>query len=282
MKTLRRMTARLALPVAAGLALLAGCGGGDDNGVSGGGNVFGVTPNGSLVRFDKDAPSGIATVGAISGLGGGESVVGLDFRPFNGQLYAVTSANRLYTINTSTAAAAAVGPAFTPGLTGSVAGVDFSPAADRLRIVTASEQNLRVHPESGAVLAIDTNLVYATGDPNAGNTPDVAAAAYTNNANPAPATNTLFVIDTSRDVLARLGGVDGVPSANGGSLVTVGPLGVDAASGPVGFDISGNGTALAVMTVGGARGLYRINLSTGAATQVGPLGADVSEIAITL
>jgi hypothetical protein len=50
----------------------------------------------------------------------------------------------------------------------------------------------------------------------------------------------------------------------------------------VGFDISGNGTALAVMQVGGTRGLYSVNLSSGAVTLIGPLGADVSEIAVTL
>src|SRR5688572_30485329 len=118
----------MALILAAVFAfMMTGCGGdGDGGGASGGTNVFGVTPAGNLVRFDRSTPANVTSIGAITGLAGGESVVGLDFRPFTGQLYAVTSANRLHTVNPSTGAATAVGAAFTPGLSGAVAGVDFS------------------------------------------------------------------------------------------------------------------------------------------------------------
>jgi hypothetical protein len=265
------------------LVAAAGCGSGNGAQAQGGSTVFGVTPAGQLVRFNRTTPATVTTIGPISGLAGGESVAGMDFRPFTDQLYAVTTANKLYRINTTNGNATPIGAqAFTPGLSGSVAGMDFSAESDRLRIVTAAEQNLRINPDTGAVLVIDTALAYAAGDPNFGNTPDVAAAAYTNNANPPPSSATLYVIDTSRDVLARVGGVGGVPSPNGGALSTIGPLGVDASSGPTSLDITGSGTALAVIQVGGTRGLYSVNLNTGAVTLIGALGADVSEIAITL
>ena len=269
----------------AGLAAVAmsGCGGdGNNGGAQGGTDVFGITPTGTLVRFARSNPASVTTIGTISGLSVGETLVALDYRPSNGQLYAVSSNSRLYRINASTASATAVGPAFTPALVGSVFGIDFNPAADRLRIVSDAEQNLRLNADTGAVAAVDSPLAFVAGDPNAGNTPDVVALAYTNNANPAPANSTAYVVDTTRDVLARLGGPNGTPSPNVGGLTTIGPLGVDAASGVVSMDISGNGTALAVMTVGGTRGLYSVNLNTGVVTLVGVLGANVSDIAITL
>ena len=272
-----------AIVVGLGVLAIAGCGGGGGGGgIQAGNSVFGITPAGSLVRFEKNNPAIVTTVGAVDGLDGGESLVAIDFRPFTNQLYALSSQSRLYTINTSNADATPVGAAFTPALVGSVFGMDFNPAADRLRIVSDAEQNIRINADTGALLTADTNLAFVAGDPNAGNTPDVAALAYTNNTNPPPASATAYVVDTTRDVLARLGGVDGTPSPNGGGLTTIGPLGVDATSGLASLDISGNGTALAVMTVGGTRGLYTVNLTTGAATLVGALGANVSEIAITL
>ncbi len=272
-----------AVMVGLGVLAIAGCGGGGGGGgIQGGSSVFGITPAGSLVRFERTNPAIVTTVGAVGGLGGGESLVAIDFRPFTNQLYALSSQSRLYRLNTSNANATAVGAAFTPTLVGSVFGMDFNPAQDRLRIVSDAEQNIRINADTGALLASDTNLAFVAGDSNAGNTPDVAALAYTNNVNPPPASTTAYVVDTTRDVLARLGGVDGAPSPNGGGLTTVGPLGVDATSGLVSLDISGNGTALAVMTVGGTRGLYSVNLTTGAVTLVGVLGANVSDIAITL
>jgi len=72
----------------------------------------------------------------------------------------------------------------------------------------------------------------------------------------------------------RIGGVDGNPSPNGGLVTAVGslmvPIGHEA-----GFDIDGpTNTAWAVMTefFSGVVGLYTIDLSTGAATLVGPVG----------
>jgi hypothetical protein len=48
-------------------------------------------------------------------------------------------------------------------------------------------------------------------------------------------------------------------------------LGIDT-SGLVGFDIAADGTAFVSLTVGSIARLYTINLATGAATLVGPIG----------
>ena len=50
--------------------------------------LYGVTTGNSLIRFDSATPGTTTTVGAITGLQGGENVLGIDFRPATGQLFA--------------------------------------------------------------------------------------------------------------------------------------------------------------------------------------------------
>lgn len=206
---------------------------------------------------------------AITGLQSGENVLGIDFRPLNGQLYAVGSSSRIYTINTSSGAAAAVGMGpFTPALPSNpVVGFDFNPTVDRIRLVTSTGLNLRLVPETGAVAFVDGSL-------NPG-TPSVTAAAYTNNFAGATMT-TLFDIDSQSDKLFRQ-----VPP-NDGTLVEVGTLGIDV-EGTNGFDIGGrSGTAYAILKVGGTSAIYTINLTSGAATKVANFPATVRGMAVGL
>ncbi|HEX4844215.1 MAG TPA: DUF4394 domain-containing protein, partial [Limnobacter sp.] len=120
------------------------------------GDVFVLTSNGQLATFNRAAPSVVRTSVAITGVMSGDTLLGMDFRPRDGQLYAVArstpgNGGRLYTINTSTGAAtavatltAAVGSTYTtidPAATSF--GVDFNPAADALRVISNTGQNLR-------------------------------------------------------------------------------------------------------------------------------------------
>ena len=52
--------------------------------------LFGLTENNQLVRFDSAAPGTVTTV-AVTGLGGGETLLGLDFRPADEKLYGITN-----------------------------------------------------------------------------------------------------------------------------------------------------------------------------------------------
>src|SRR4029079_6264434 len=100
-------------------------------------------------------------------------------------------------------------------------------------------------------------------------------AAYTNTFAGATST-TLYVLDSNLDILA----IQNPP--NNGTLTTVGALGVDT-SAEVGFDIAPrSGTALVSLTVGGSAQLYTINLATGAASLIGPIGSaqPIRDIAI--
>jgi hypothetical protein len=117
---------------------------------------------------------------AITGLGAGETILGMDFRPATGQLYALGSTSRIYIINLTTGVATQVGTdgAFT--LNGTKFGFDFNPVPDRIRVISNTEQSLRLNPNDGTLTASDIPLAYEPADPNAGTNPTAGAAAYTN------------------------------------------------------------------------------------------------------
>ena len=233
--------------------------------------VFGVDASGNLVRFKANAP-GTSTSLPITGLVGGaaEAIVGLDFRPATGVLYALTQESpvgRLYTIDQATGTATfratlTADPTDTTapysGLIGSRFGVDFNPVSDRLRAVSNSDQNLRINVDAGLVI---------TDDPlNPGN-PTVVGSAYINNTH-GTTTTTLYGIDAGTDALV----LQNPP--NNGIIATVGTgLAIGDISDVVGFDVrtaGGTNRPLAAMTVGAVQSLYSINLSTGIATSLGP------------
>ncbi len=238
-------------------------------------SVWALTASQKLVNFSNLSPGTIARTVTITGLAAGETLVGLDFRPRNGQLFVVSSASRVYTLNTTTGAATAVGTAaFTPAVSGTAFGMDFNPVPDRIRFVSDGDQNLRLHPDTGGVAGTDTTIVFATGDPNQAANPNLVGAAYSNNV-AGTTTTTMYAIDSNLDVLVRQGSVGGAPvSPNAGQLFTIGALGVNTNE-QVGFDIADfNDYALASLTASGATQsqLYTINLSTGAATLIGAIG----------
>ncbi|MBC7890310.1 MAG: DUF4394 domain-containing protein [Ferruginibacter sp.] len=212
--------------------------------------AFAVDQVNNLLIFNPANTASVVSK-AITGLAMGENVLGIDFRPLNGQLYALTSNSRVITLNTSSGASAPVGTLSTP-LSGTQFGFDFNPTVDRIRIISNSGQNLRYNPND------PTLPVLIDGSLNPG-MPAVTAAAYSNNF--AGATTTmLFDIDVNTDKLY----LQNPP--NTGVLVEIGNLNynVDAANG---FDIGGtSGTAWAILSSGGDAKLYTINTITGAAT----------------
>lgn len=196
----------------------------------------------------------------LTGMVSGDEIVGLDFRPLNGQLYALGSASRIYTVNTSSGELSPVGAAaFSTLLEGDDFGFDFNPTVDRIRIISNTGQNLRVHPETGAVVEVDGRL-------NPGE-PAATATAYTNSypeaLNSGDATTEMFVIDAATGTLYKQ------DPPNDGVLLPVGPLGVDVQAGS-GFDISAfNNHAYAILTVADQTALYGIDLGSGAANRIG-------------
>jgi len=233
--------------------------------------LYGVDAQNRLVSFTSDRPNAISRT-AFVGLPAGEQILGLDVRPAGNLLIALSSASRLYRIDAATGQATAIGTtAFAPALNGTTFGFDLNPTVDRIRVTANSGQNLRLNPDTGANAAVDGQLSYATGDPGAGTTPRVVGSAYTNSVAGATTTQ-LFDLDAARNALV----LQNPP--NNGTLVTVGLLGVDFADN-AGFDIaSSDGTAYAALQIQGSdvsSQLYRINLTTGAATVIGRIGGRV-------
>jgi hypothetical protein len=229
--------------------------------------AFGLTTGNALIRFNTTTPAVVLGRATLSGLQPGETLLGVDFRPANNALYGVGSSGRLYTVDPTSGAARMVGAGpLDPAPRGSAFGVDVNPVPDRLRVVGTDGQNLRINMDTLEVI-VDGALAYAAGDRNAGARPGVVAAGYTNNMAGAQSTM-LYVIDSGLDVLA----LQNPP--NDGVLNTVGPLGLNTAD-LTGFDIApGTGTAYAALTPAGASasGLYRVDLSSGAARAIGPIG----------
>jgi hypothetical protein len=271
--------ARLVLASSLALAL-AGCGGSDDDDhhmappapetpAMSAGDVFALTAGNRLVSFNRDAPATVRTNVAVTGLQSGENLIGIDFRPADGKLYAVASTGRLYTIDTGTGAAtlkstlgadAADSTAPFTALAGTDFGVDFNPVADRLRIVGNTGQSLRINVDTGATTTDGTINGGAAGTA-------ITASAYTN-AFAGTGATTLYGIDTANGTLY----VQNPP--NDGRLATPVPLGV-AAGGVNGFDIDARtNVGYLLATVAGARNLYSVNLgaTANAATLVGALG----------
>ena len=238
--------------------------------------LIGLTTTNKLIKFDSATPAKISGSVAVTGLQAGETILGIDYRPANGQLYALGSTSRLYNINPMTGVATALGSGpFTPALNGTAFGFDFNPVPDRIRVVSNTGQSLRLHPDTGAVGGTDTNLSPGT--------PNVIAAGYTNSMAGAKVT-TLYVIDAATDTLMQQGGPDGMPSPNGGVLTAIGALGMDTNE-QTAFDIqAGTGAAFASLTKPGASvsQLCTVNLQTGAATTVGTIGVKEAVHGLTI
>jgi hypothetical protein len=232
--------------------------------------VFAATVDNNLLSFKPATPGTIDTTTPITGLGGGENILGIDFRQTNGKLYAATSAGRIYTIDPTTAVATLasnLAPDATDTtnpfamLTGNTFGVDFNPVADRLRIVSDTGQSLRINVDTGFVTT-DTNL-------NPG-TPQVVAVAY-RASYPMTAATQLVDIDLATNSLQ----LQNPP--NDGVLTPIGVLDPTLTfTSAAGFDIGGgdDGVSLAALQATGSAQstLYKVNLKTGAVSPVGPVG----------
>ncbi|WP_243732204.1 DUF4394 domain-containing protein [Pedobacter duraquae] len=230
-------------------------------------NFYALTSDNKLLFINAQNTSTITSTVTITGLQTGELLLGIDFRPATGQLYAAGSSSRIYVVDPKTGIARAIGTsAFTPILNGTAVAFDFNPTVDRIRLVTSAGQNLRLNPETGAVMITDGTI---NGVSNA----RVTSAAYTQNRAGA-ATTILYDIDVANDKLHKQ------DPPNDGKLVEVGSLGIDAEDAG-GFDISPDGTtALAALSVGGKSGLFTIDLNSGKATKVGNFASQIIGLAI--
>lgn len=244
-----------------------------------------LTAEQQLVKVAAKAPQQIIEQRALQGLSAAEQLIGIDYRVAYGVLFGLSNQGQLYQINTTDGSLTKVGTALPAGtLTDAAYGFDFNPAADRIRVVNVQGQNLRLHPETGALVFTDPKLHYAADDVNANKQPAIVAAAYTyNQQNEKLTTN--YAIDLAQGTLVTQGSIEGqepAVSPNTGTLFTVGSLGLAALS-DVAFDISDlrNIGLLAVSKQGAAvSSLYQVDLASGKTLLLGELPTTITGIAI--
>lgn len=253
-----------------GAALLAGCSGLPKWGVGARKETLRVlTKRLDLLTVNAGLTRQVQKRVAVTGLAPGDTLVGMDFRPGRGQLYALSQRGVLYTLDVDTGQLKAVsGKALDRPMDGLVFGVDIHPVMDQLRVVSNTGYSIRMNLDTGALVAIDVVPAYAPGDVQAAFRPDLAAlASSTSPAGRADKSAPHFAIDRRAGSLVALG-----PQA--GVLRTVGQLGTGALSN-ASFDIADEtGAALvAVSAVAqAATRLYLVSLETGKADLLGILG----------
>ncbi|MEQ1861304.1 MAG: DUF4394 domain-containing protein [Chthoniobacteraceae bacterium] len=258
-----------------------------------------------LLRFDTLSPNPVlSTQIDVNQLASGEAPVGVDYRPQTGQFYLLAlggDTGTLYLLDPLSGGLTAVGaqrsiafvdaagdPVPFPDRFATGYGVDFNPTVDRLRVTSATGLNFRVDPNTG--LGADGNLGGAAGSV-AGVNPDgaingggtgVAGSAYTNSfaQSLTGGVTTLYAIDAASNSLyiqnpPNAGTLTaGVAITSGGNSLVVSQVN--------GFDIPASvrvatSNAAAVgegwMLSGPRNGtrLYRLDLTTGVATDVGGL-----------
>lgn len=225
-------------------------------------DVHALDDQGNLLRFDARYPGVLLDEVAIGGLPAGVSLLGIDIRSTTNTLVGAGTDNVMYEVDQDTGAATPIGSGFAPGLVGGSFGVDVNPVPDALRVTSDSAMNYRLSFASGNHGAGSPD---GTLNPGA---PQVVASAYANAGLTVnrPAATTLYAIDRNTDQLLTQN------PPNAGTLVDAKDIGIDVGS-RTGFDIA-EGIGYMSTNVGDGRGtkLFRIDLNSGAATELGPIG----------
>lgn len=237
--------------------------------------IFGLTTQNGIVVFDSNLPTVATGGGTVTGLAPNESLVALDYQPLSGNVILLGSLSNLYTLSDLSGNSFNVTPlgsTLSPTLAGTNFAFDFNPSLSGgqfARIISDTDNNRVIDGFNGGYLGTveKTPVFYATGDANEGVDPNIAGIAYDTNIANAPSTQQ-YGVDASLGTLTTV-------ANNAGTLNTVGSLGLLAPiTNEIGFDISGaSGAAFASIQTGLVSDLYTIDLATGAASLVGPIGS---------
>ncbi|MES2581187.1 MAG: DUF4394 domain-containing protein [Pseudomonadota bacterium] len=285
-KTLKRPLAWVSVAVA---VLVAGCSTAPTHmGTPRKETLHALTHDLKLLTINTGQPTRVLQTVGIKGLPAGEVLVGIDYRVARGVLFTLSRSGKVYTVNTENGTVTLVGSGapFATAMDGTSFGFDFNPAADRIRVISNTGQSLRLHPDTGALVAVDTPVAYEPGDAQAGQKPQLLAAGYTYNKKDEKIT-TNFAIDARTGTLVRQGSVEGVQpvvSPNTGRLFTVGALGTGAladASLDI-ADVSGAAFAALRTSAQGPTKLYLVNLESGKAEALGNVATGAALVGIAV
>ena len=246
--------------------------------------MVGLVPGNNLVLFESAAPGTVGPAHYVTGITAGQTLTAIASRQSDKEIYGLGvfgTSIQLYRINMATYVATPISVEFATSSTTSNFSFDVNSVVDVVRVVSHSGTNLRINPNTGAFIGNDSSLTYApmTYD----GTPAAAAIAYSNNFTGAVNT-TLYALEYQHDRLFTIGGIGGSTSPNTGVMTEIGAFVVSDNQIDMGFDISPQGEALAVLTPGSVPTLYHINLASGAASLVGvfPVSAPMRDLVFAL
>ncbi len=246
------------------------------------GITFYALAGNTLDKYSTSNPEMVLSSAMITGLQNGETVLGLDFRPKTGQLYALGSNSRVYIVNPNTGVATfAFSFKTTSGmqvlLSGTSFGFDFNPQVDRLRIISNTGQNLRVVPDNAAMGVAGTTFIDGSINPQPAS---VNSVAYDNNFAGTPTTE-LYALDVTTDQLYE------IDPPNAGTLIE--PLRVKLKlEGDGGFDIAPRNASvttdigLALYEVNKKSTLFQIDVETGETRILAKYNKDIMYTALAI
>ncbi|MCV2366133.1 DUF4394 domain-containing protein [Paucibacter sp. DJ1R-11] len=252
--------------------------------------IYAVTSTQQLIQFNAGQPQVLLSSKPLRGLAPQERLLGIDYRVAKGQLYGLGASGQLYRINTQDGSVSTVGtPSALPSDGAQEWGFDFNPTVDRIRVVNDAGFNLRLHPDTGAVvdgnaeqpgLQFDGRLAFDAGDVNAGKPVGIVAAGYSYNKRDEKIT-TNYALEGRQGLLVHQGSKEGVQpmiSPNSGRLFTIGSLGLGSFERAT-LDVSDvSNTAYSAISRGASSVWYRIDLETGRATRIGTIGGGAAVV----
>ena len=204
---------------------------------------------------------------------GNSNFIGIDFRPADNRLYALTDTGILYTValGATNLGALTKVSALTPRFdAGYQSLMDFNPVVDAIRLIGSDNSNYAVVKDANGILnttAVQTALTYPAPDVNAGKDPNVSCGAYNNNVAGAAVT-IFYAIDYSKDTFLTIppATVGGSSATGGGQLQTIGnlvtPTGARVNISPDGdADIFTNGNGVNFFVGVSGRTLFSIDLN---------------------
>lgn len=215
-------------------------------------SIVALTGDNTLTMIDSTTGKAGKSM-VISGASG--KIAGIDVRPADGMLYALTTDGTIYTVD-SAGKATMKSKVEKMVPTSAMVTVDFNPAADRLRVIGSDGTNLRINVDDGKTM-VDGTLKFAEKDMHKGEKPNIVAGAYTNSVKGTKST-ALYNID------ATIGGLVKQDPPNDGVLGAVGKLGVMPKT--IAFDIEpgADGMNTGWLLADGA--LHKVDLTSGKAT----------------
>jgi len=225
--------------------------------------------DGQLFKIDSSSQKVTATMTTNSP----SPLRGIDVRPANGMLYALSNDHQLHTLDLATGAASKVA-SLNKQLPGSgQAVIDFNPVADKLRMLAADGTSFRVNVETGEVV-VDGSVAYAAEGPYAGKSAKVVAGAYSNAYAGTQAT-ALYTVDlASSNLMLQNPPNDGIQQAVGKIVDGLQNAELDIAS-------DGKGGNTAYLLTGTT--LHTLDLATGKPTTLGEvagLPGNIIDIAV--